>query len=120
MLHAALWCRSCQEGSFTSSSFTEQIALVASWAATLLSPVCLLDLVQSCRFLKELYGHRTAADAPPAAGGSSSSSTVELLEAWNSRITSARRTKTVRQKWQELLLSVNGEQSRAGLGQGPW
>jgi hypothetical protein len=38
-----------------------------------------------------------------------SSSEVELLASWNSRITAARRTKTVRQKWQELLLSVSGE-----------
>jgi hypothetical protein len=34
---------------------------------------------------------------------------VEQLASWNSRITAARRTKTVRQKWQELLLSVSGE-----------
>jgi hypothetical protein len=38
-----------------------------------------------------------------------SSGEVELLTAWNSRITAARRTKTVRQKWQDLLLSVSGE-----------
>jgi hypothetical protein len=38
-----------------------------------------------------------------------SSGEVEQLGPWNSRITAARRTKTVRQKWQELLLSVSGE-----------
>jgi hypothetical protein len=75
------------------------------------------------RFLQELYGPRTAADAAAAAaagpGGSAaaaaagavviSSADVEQLASWNSRVTAARRTKTVRQKWQELLLSVSGE-----------
>jgi hypothetical protein len=78
----------------------------------------------SDRFLQDLYGPRTAADtAAAAAAGSTSSASaaaaaggvvissgeVEQLGSWNSRITAARRTKTVRQKWQELLLSVSGE-----------
>jgi hypothetical protein len=76
-----------------------------------------------------MYASQTAADGssnlqPAATGaggaalqGSGSSGggapghspAVEVLEAWNSRVSSSRKTKTVRQKWQELLLTVGGE-----------
>eukprot|EP00775_Hariotina_reticulata_P012004 gene12004-12148_t len=42
------------------------------------------------------------------AGGGGGGLVLEVLEAWNSRVSSSRKTKTVRQKWQELLLTVSG------------
>lgn len=65
------------------------------------------------RLLSELYNRFTdmsAAHLPSVAA--SQSGAVESLEAWNARISGARRTKSVKQKWQELLLSVNGEPAR--------
>lgn len=72
-----------------------------------------------CRILVDLYGPCTSSSNTNGSSGSSGSgvlsqqqqhqASAQSLEAWKAGIASTRRTKTVRQKWQELLLSVQGE-----------
>jgi hypothetical protein len=53
--------------------------------------------------LVDLYGPRTSSSS------GSSGQAAQTLDSWKAGITTTRRTKTVQQKWQELLLSVAGE-----------
>jgi hypothetical protein len=65
------------------------------------------------RVLVDLYGPRTSSSR------GSSGQAAQTLDSWKAGITTTRRTKTVRQKWQELLLSVSGKGPWGGGG-GTW
>lgn len=66
-------------------------------------PADTVDLLASItKLLAELYAPRTSSSSNGGGG------VAQPLEGWKAGITTARRTKTVGQKWQELLMSVQG------------
>jgi hypothetical protein len=75
-------------------------------------PADTVDLLASItKLLAELYAPRTSSSSGSSGGGSGSNDAggvAQPLDGWKAGITTARRTKTVGQKWQELLMSVQG------------
>lgn len=82
-------------------------AMLITTLTHLLASVGLPGCCDMRRVLVEVYGPRTSSSS--GSTGQQQQQVAATLDSWKAGITTSRRTKTVRQKWQELLLSVAGE-----------